>query len=180
MRYLLFLAVVFACICYFGYHAIYKNGSTSVAVWLSAFFFYLLLVLYLVIKSKPKLALYFEARVPGNWVWSAALARNCVFLDEICDSLGVAALSSFGFADEQRHKAMVWHAPEEGRQTATALIRQLRHDPAPLAEAALILADLQQMTNRLREAEKCRVEFCFILHEPSMSGQELDLRRGRF
>ncbi len=180
IRYLLFVAVTLALFCGCAYAAIYKNGDIAVAAGLGGFSLYLLLVLYFSIKSKPKLALYFEAKVPGSWVWSAPLARNCVFLDELCNSLGVTVLSSFGFTDDWSGKTMIWHAPEQGLETVTALIRQLRHDATVLTEGDVVLADLQKLNNRLREAEKQGVRFCFILHEGGMNAMEMERRCGHF
>lgn len=87
---------------FFGHRAIYRNGEIQPAGVTSAIFLFLLWVSYSSVKSPIKRAMYFEKSVPGAVVWSAALARNCNFLDLVANNNGVAPLSSFGFADDFR------------------------------------------------------------------------------
>ena len=75
---------------------------------------------------------------------------------------------------------MTWHAPEAGLEIATALIHYLRANLTALEEASAVLEDLQEMRDRLREAQTNRVRFCFILHEDSMNAMEFEKRRGSF
>ncbi len=185
-RFLPFFFVVGGVFFWLAYNVIYSNAPIAVASpislasWVGAFFLYLLLMLCIYVTSKPKLVLYFEAKVPGSWVWSAPLSRNCVGLDQICEQLGIEAFTSFGFTDEWSSKPMVWHVPEKGLEIVTALIHYLRANPAALKEASAVLEDLQKMRNRLREAQSNCVRFCFILHEGSMNAMEFEKRRGSF
>lgn len=178
--FLAFLFVVGAFVCFLVYNAIYSDVPLVLAAGAGGFFLYWLLVFYIIIKSRHKLALYFEAKVPGSWVWSAALARNCVYLDELCEQANVADFSSFGFTDELSGKNMLWHAPAEGLETIQFLMRRLRTNPAVLEETGEILSDLQKMSDRLQEAEVHGVRFCFLLHEGSINAMEVEQRCGQF
>ena len=175
----LFAFVIFALASFFAYNAIYSDAPLAIAAGLGGISLFLLFVFVSAIRSKPKLALYFEAKVPGDWLWSAPLARNCVFLDELCDSVGVAALSSFGFGDDWSGKKMIWHAPEKGLQTVSALIHQLRARPE-WEEVGAITTDLEKMNCRLQTAENRGVRFCFILHEDGINAMEVEQRCGKF
>lgn len=179
-RFLSFFFAVGGVFLWLAFNVVYSNAPIAVASWVGGFFFYLLLVLCISIVSKPKLALYFEVKVPGDWVWSAPLARNCAGLDVLCEQLAIEKFSSFGFTDEQSGKAMVWHAPEAGLEITLALIHHLRANLTAIEETSAVLEDLQKMRNRLREAETKRVRFCFILHEGSINAMEIEQRRGSF
>ena len=113
-------------------------------------------------------------------VWSEAVARNCVTLDEICIELGVPTLSSFGFTDDWSGKTMVWHDPQKGLETIEILAKRLRENSGLVAQSPEILADLQRMSARLQVARATRVRFCLILHGDGWNGMEIEQRCGYF
>ena len=175
-----FLFFVGAVACVLIYAALYLNGPLAFAALLTACFLWLSWAFYAIIKDEVSVALYFEQKVEGKWIQSEVTARNCVYLDELCAELGIAKLSFFGFEDDWSGKNMVWHDPKTGVETVTALIERLRTNPEVLTESQLILADLERMKSRLREAEAKGVRFCLILHGNSFNGMEIDQRCGYF
>ncbi len=84
----------------FGYRAIYLNGDIQFAGIAGAIFLFLLWVGYDVVVSRVRMALYFEEKVLGGWVWSEVLARNYTYLDEMIANTEVTPLTGFGFADD--------------------------------------------------------------------------------
>ena len=164
-----------------SYHAIASDLPLEFAVAPTAlllfagWFFY-----HSVLRSKIGLMPYFESKVEGASVWSEAMARNCVYLDQICRHVNVATLSSFGFTDDWSGKTMVWHDAQSGLQTIEALVGWLRCNPAHLLESTETLADLQRIKDRLQTASENSVRFCLILHGNAWNGMEIEQRCGHF
>ncbi len=178
--FLLTLLVVGAVATFLSYNAIYSDAPLELASGTSGIFLFLLWMFYASVKSPTYLAIYFEEEVTGDALWSAVLARNCLYLDERCVQSKVAKFSSFGFTDDWSGKNMIWHAPEMGLQTVTTLLNQLSLNPDILDESASIIADLQKMTERLQAARKDRTRFCFILHGDGINAMEIEQRCGYF
>ena len=128
--------------------------------------------------AKPLLALYFEAEVPGDWVWSKVLARNCTNLDALATES--SRLSSFGFADDMAGETVVWHYPQRGLETVEQLLQTLRDQPDALKETNAIIADLEKMRARLQQACETDTRFCLILHYDVVNSMEIEQRKGSF
>lgn len=163
------------------YLAVCGSMPVRLAAVAGAIFLYALLVVIAEGLSHVSVVLYFEREVPGGWYTdSAAIARNCVYLDEIAARAGVSTLSAFGFADDMGGETVTWHAPELGLLTISRLSEKLRENPGFEPEAGNILADLDKMRARLEEARKQGTRFCLILHGNAINSMEVEQRKGRF
>ena len=172
------LAFVSAITALFAVGGLYDIGLLALAALSSAVGICLLWSGFVTALAKPLLALYFEEKVPGDWVWSKVLARNCVYLDELATES--SRLSSFGFADDLAGETVVWHTPERGLETIEQLLQLLRANPARLRENSAIIADLEKMQIRLQQACKTGTRFCLILHYDVINSMEIDQRKGSF
>jgi len=165
---------------WFGYRAIFGNGEIQFAGVAVAALFFLLWAQYASLTSRVRIALYFEAKVPGDAVWSEVLARHCTHLDKLAEATGHMPLSAFGFADDFHGENVVWHDPGQGMDTVSVLIQQLRDDQQRIEEASAALADLEKMRDRLRTACGGGTRFCFIFHLDGINGMEIEQRSGCF
>ena len=181
VRFLLFLAAFFALFCVCAYNVIYADAPIVVAACPGGFFLYFLLVLWIVVRTKPKLVLYFESKVPGvagcgarRWRATAFSSTNYVIRSAwlLCRRSALPTNSA----------AKQWSGThrKRGLKTAAALMGLLRDNSVTLPENAAIAADLQKLSERLQAAETERVNFCFILHEGSINAMEIEQRRGHF
>lgn len=110
-----------------------------------------------------------------------ALARNCVFLDDLARREGLETLSDFGFADDLAGETPVWHDAGRGLVTVAGLRAALERDPSVLGETSAVLADLAPVEANLREASRQGIPFCFLLRHGSIaSGHEMAVRKGFF
>lgn len=161
--------------------SLHADGVAVLAAISGAVFLYALFVVVASALSEVAIVLYFEREVPGEWFTdSDALARNCGTLDAIAGAAGVSALSTFGFADDLSGETLTWHAPEQGLLTLSRLSEKIRESPDLVREAKTILADLEKMNARLREARNQGTRFCLVLHGHAVNGQEIEMRKGRF
>ena len=110
-----------------------------------------------------------------------ALARNCVFLDDLARREGLEPLSDFGFADDLAGETPIWHDAGLGLATVVGLRAGLERDPAVLGETSAVIADLAPVEANLREAARQGIPFCFLLRHGSIaSGHEMEVRKGFF
>ena len=175
------LAVLGAITLGLAYLSLRVDGVAALAAISGALFLFGLITSVCGALSEVAVLLYFEREVPGDWFTdSDALARNCVRLDAIAGAAGVSALSTFVFADDLSGETLAWHAPEQGLLTLARLSEKIRENPDLVREATTILADLAKMEARLREARRQGIRFCLLLHGHVVSGQEIEMRKGRF
>lgn len=135
------------------------------------------------VRSDDLTVLYFEAPVEGGFFTSSLEAtRWGGVLDTLARDAGVAPLSSFGFQDERDVPGITWHDAEHGLQTVRGLRSEIEHErgDVPGAVAASLVCDLIEMEARLLGAHAANVRFCLLYHDNSMSGAEVDARRGSF
>ena len=180
LGFLLFLSICGSVATFFAYNAVYSNAPLMLASNTTGIFLLLLWIFYASVKSPSYLAIYFEKKVVGDAIWSKALLRNCLYLDELCIQSKVLTLSSFGFTDDWSGKNMIWHPPEKGLQTVTTLLHQLHNAPDIMGESSAIIADLQKMEERLRETQQNQTRFCFIIHGDGWNSMEMEQRCGYF
>ncbi len=108
-----------------------------------------------------------------------ALARSLKQLDAVAMELGVQPISAFGFNDDLRGEALIWHAPEEGFKTVETLLNELQRLDIPDAIRNGILKDLRSWKAALQCASTENVLFFILLrHGNSTSGHEWDVRKG--
>ena len=172
------LALVGALTALFFFGALYDEGLLGFAALSGACGIFLLWSYFVTAIARVRVALYFEAEVPGDWVWSEFLARNCVYLDELATES--SRLSSFGFADDMAGETVVWHTPERGLETVEQLLQKLRDRPEIMSESAAIIVDLEKMRARLQQACETGTHFCLIFHYDVVSSPEIEQRQGSF
>lgn len=126
---------------------------------------------------------YFQRDVEGPFMLThgEALARNCLRLDALAESRGCAPPSSFGFADDLAGETVVWHSATEGLRTMSTLIAEVEAWPEAVDHPASVLDDLRLLEARLEHAASQQVAFAVLLrHGNTISGHEVDVRRGKF
>ena len=160
------------------YWAIYHEVPLLLASRAGAIWLFIAWIGYCSAAAKPLLALYFEDEVPGDWVWSKALARNCTNLDALATES--STLSSFGFADDMAGETVVWHYPQRGLETVEQLLQTLRDQPDALKETNAIIVDLEKMRQRLQQACESDTRFCLIMHYDVVNSMEIEQRKGHF
>jgi hypothetical protein len=107
------------------------------------------------------------------------LARNVAVLDEIAASLGLSAISSFGWNDDIEKETLRWHESAAGLKTVNALLDYLRSEQIARIECAGITADLKRIAHALQRADAQRIPFSLLLrHSTVTSAAEWDARAG--
>ena len=124
---------------------------------------------------------YFERRVGeiDTFLAGAALARSLLLLDELAAARGVTPLSAYGFGDDLRGEAVVWHMPDAGLQTVRTLAQALEAEPERLRDAAAAQQDLARLEQALERAQVLGVRFALLLrHGNATSALEWERRAG--
>jgi hypothetical protein len=166
----------------------WSDGWVVAAVLLSAVFLYFSGLVLIWLRTDwercVRILPYFDASVPAvaDTFWSGfALARHCTALDEIATRLRVTPLSAFGFEDDFSASKARWYEAGDAVRTVEALIERVREQPGVLGEPEAVLADLERIGSRLREAQRTQSRFCFHLRiEEFVSPMEFDRRSGQY
>jgi hypothetical protein len=111
------------------------------------------------------------------------LAHQCEYIDQVARELGLAPISSFGFADDAQGGRVSWHSSEEGLRTVTALRNHFIKATPRAPHHARLAEDLAAIEKALEEAVKQEVPFAFILRsggDKFISPPEMDRRQGSF
>lgn len=138
-------------------------------------------------RTRPRVIPYFAREIePYGGPSSQAFARGrslylaIDLLDELAGTLGVAPLSSFGFADDFYGQEVRWHRPAEGLRTVEALQQGVAaRSPAPTD----LVSDLDALAAVLRRAAERGVDFSLALRPSKDSLQvvsSMEARQGRF
>jgi hypothetical protein len=150
--------------------------------------FALAVVLWLTspLRVKPRIVPCF-ARKLGDYggANSAAFNRGRALyleidmLERLAETLGIAPLSVFGFADDYYQQAVRWHTADEGVRSVAAL----RQGLASQAESDLA-RDLAALDGALRIAAEQGIEFCLVLRrlrkDSRQVAESMEERSGRF
>ena len=97
------------------------------------------------------------------------LARHMAELDEIAASLGLRALSSFGWNDDIENEILLWHESAEGLKTVNALLDYLQSEEIARIEYAGITADLKRIAHALERADAQGIAFSLLLRHSTVS-----------
>lgn len=153
--------------------------SAGVAILLLAFW---LAIGYVITVNNIRILLYFDKEVydeSNTFLLGRKIAINVKQLDEIARNVGVMPLSAFGFYDDLKGDALVWHDPSEGIKTFVGLIDFIRRQTPLLSDSDILIVELDAMAKRLRQASLGGAHFCLQLRYGSRwDAHEMSIRKG--
>jgi hypothetical protein len=120
--------------------------------------------------EKPRVQLCFPRLSPlcrRSFIWSQkggfSIAAEMSWLDAIATQKGVRPPSEFVVRDgDSTSRFFVWHLPDEGVRTVSAVLTALRADVDSPSSQQLV-NDLQEAESALREAMQVATPFCFVI-----------------
>jgi hypothetical protein len=126
---------------------------------------------------------YFESRGGDieTFGHGRALVRRHRELDALACRLGVAPLSSFGFADDLAGETLVWHDAADGLTTVEALLGALTPTGpgCEIPRREPIVADLRRVADALAKAREKGIRFCLMVRSgDGTNAQEWQIRQG--